>query len=67
MYQLVLKKIHTRQIDVQLVIHLVVAGIVDILELSGAVDIDFRHLEAAETAGRLCLEGDRARQTGNQQ
>ena len=48
--------LHARQIDVQLVIHLVVAGIVDILELSGAVDIDFRHLEAAETAGRLCLE-----------
>ena len=58
--------LHTRQIDVQLVEDLVVAGVVDVRELLGAVDVDLGHLEAAETAGGLRLEGDSTRQASNE-
>ena len=59
--------LHARQIHVQLVIDLVVARIVDVHELLGAVHVDLGHLEAAEAAGGLGLEGHGARQTGKQQ
>ena len=54
--------LHPGQVDVQLVIHLAVSGIVDVLEGLGAMDVDFGHLEAAESAGGLGLEGQCARQ-----
>ena len=54
--------LHAGQVDVHLVIDLVVARVVDVRELLGAVDVDLGHLEAAETAGGLGLEGAGARQ-----
>ena len=58
--------LHPREIDVQLVVDLVVTRIVDVRELLGTVDVDLGHLEAAETAGGLCLEREGSRQAGNE-
>ena len=58
--------LHTRQINVQLVVNLVVTRIVDVLELLGAVDVELGHLEAAEAAGGLGLQGDGPRQACDQ-
>ena len=43
--------LHPGQVDVHLVVNLSVAGVIDVRELLGAVHLDLRHLEPAETPG----------------
>ena len=40
--------LHLREIDIQLVIHLAVTGVVHVGDLLGATDVHLGHLETAE-------------------